>query len=133
MQAKHAAGGEDAGASSPAGGSGSPGASKWRKAVNKVVDIDRQNRASMVGSMGTKGTSSFLRNCITSVMQLKANGELDDLWDIEVRPDTEQWNWIVMLLSKNRFQRVVSELRSAGVESRFSSASIRSQSLFSDQ
>ena len=40
-----------------------------------------------------------------------ANGELDDLWDIEVRPDTEQWNWIVMLLSKNRFQRVVSELR----------------------
>ena len=112
MQAKHgAAGGEDAGASSPAGGSGSPGASKWRKAVNKVVDIDRQNRASMVGSMGTKGTSSFLRNCITSVMQLKANGELDDLWDIEVRPDTEQWNWIVMLLSKNRFQRVVSELR----------------------
>ena len=92
-------------------GKPSPGSSKWRKAVNKVVDIDRKTRASVVGTMGIRGTTSFLRNCITSVMQLKANGELDDLWDIEVRPDTEQWNWIIALLSKNRYQRVVSELR----------------------
>ena len=40
-------------------GKPSPGSSKWRKAVNKVVDIDRKTRASVVGTMGIRARRPF--------------------------------------------------------------------------
>ena len=89
-----------------------PPRNKWKAAISKVLEENRKNVAICETiEEELPASASFLRNCIKQIMEKHAAGELTDLWDIEVRPDTEQWAWILNLLTKNRFQRVVSELR----------------------
>ena len=93
---------------------------KWKHAVKKVLEERRRSSGLFAGvaDIGSNGDdeslpvkASFLRNCISSIMDKHRSGQLEDLFSVEVKPEGEQWPWMVALLRKNRFCRVVSELR----------------------